>query len=196
MLPDFAETKKMFRRFFQAYARQRAREISPFADAQTRYLHEGRGMMVRRADQSESNTKMEQLSSTMEIKFDEIPGLTFEQAIAKYDGMIVDMVQKQVNFTLERLNKDIPKSQTVDARGKKLDAEIVLEMLETVQMEFYPDGRPHELHVVGGLFSPERIEAVEREFQDNPELKKRHAELIARKREEWRVREANRKLVG
>lgn len=149
-----------------------------------------------RADQSESNTGVQQLSSMMEIKVDEIPELTLEKAIAKYDEMILDMVRKQTGFALERLSEDIPKSQSVDAKGKKLDAELILQMLETIQLDFYPDGRPHELHVVGGLFSPERLKAVDEEFQNNPELQKRHNELIARKREEWRAREASRKLVG
>src|SRR5216683_1609355 len=106
MLPDFSETKRLFSRFFQTYARRKARAISPLADVQVRYLHEGRGMKVMRADQSESNT------------------------------------------------------------GMQLDAELVLQMLETIQLEFYPDGRPHELHVVGGLFSPERLKAVDEEFQN------------------------------
>lgn len=196
MLPDFSETKRLFGRFFQTYARLKARSISPFADVQTRYLHEGRGMKVVRADQSESNTKTQQFSSEMQIKFDEIPELTFEKAIAKYDEMILDMVRKQTGFALERLSEEIPKSQSVDAKGKKLDAEIILEMLETIQLEFYPDGRPHELHVVGGLFSPERLKVVEEQFRNSPELQKRHNELMERKREEWRAREASRKLVG
>lgn len=196
MLPDYSETKRLFARFFQTYARRKARAISPFASVQTRYLHEGRGMKVQRADQSQSNTKAELLSSTMEIRFDEIPDLTFEKAVAKYDEMIVDMVRKQTGMALERLNEEIPATQSVDAKGKKLDAEIILEMFETIQMEFYPDGRPHELHVVGGLFTPERLKAVEEEFQNNPELQKRYDEVIARKREDWRAREASRKLVG
>ena len=132
----------------------------------------------------------------MQIRFDEIPDLTFEKAIAKYDEMILDMVRKQTGFTLERLNEDIPKSQTVDAKGKKLDADLMFQMLETIQLEFYADGRPHELHVLGGLFNPERLKAVEEEIQNNPELKKRWDELFARKKEEWRAREASRKLVG
>jgi hypothetical protein len=149
MLPDYSETKRLFVRFFQTYARRKARAISPFDAVQTRYLHEGRGMKVMRAGESESNTEVQQLSSMIEIKFDEIPDLTFEKAVAKYDEMILDMVRKQTGFALERLNEDMPKSQSVDAKGKKLDAEIILEMLETIQLEFYPDGRPHELHVVG-----------------------------------------------
>ena len=149
-----------------------------------------------RSDESESNTDMQQLSSMMEIRFNEIPDLTFETAIAKYDEMILDMVRKQTGFALERLSEDIPKSQSVDAKGKTLDAELILQMLETIQLDFYPDGRPHELHVVGGLFSPERLKAVDEEFQNNPELQNRHNELLAKKREEWRAREASRKLVG
>jgi hypothetical protein len=38
--------------------------------------------------------------------------------------------------------------------------------------------------------------AVEQEFQNSPELQKRHEDLMARKWEEWRAREADRKLVG
>jgi len=196
MLPDYSETKRLFGRFFQAYARQKARAISPFAAAQMRYLHEGRGMKIMRADESESNTETQQFSSTMELKFDDIPDLTFEKAIAKYDEMVLDMVRKQTGFALERLSEDIPQSHNVDAKGKKLDAEILLEMFEKIHMEFYPDGRPHELHVIGGLFNSERLNAVEEEFQNNPELQKRRKELMERKKEEWRAREADRKLVG
>jgi hypothetical protein len=196
MLPDYSETKRLFGRFFQTYARRKARAISPFAAVQTRYLHEGRGMRVMRADESESNTEVQQLSSKMEMKFEEIPDMTFEKAVAKYDHLILDMVRKQTGFALERLNEEIPKSQSIDGKGKKLDAEIILEMLETIQLEFYPDGSPHELHIVGGLFTPERLHAVDEESKSNPELQTRHDELMARKKEEWRAREADRKLVG
>ena len=57
MLPDYSETKRLFGRFFQTYARRKARAVSPFAAVQTRYLHEGRGMKVMRADETESNTE-------------------------------------------------------------------------------------------------------------------------------------------
>jgi hypothetical protein len=38
--------------------------------------------------------------------------------------------------------------------------------------------------------------AVDEQFRNSPELQKRHNELMERKREEWRAREASRKLVG
>ena len=196
MLPDYTETKKLFGRFFQTYMRRKARAISPLADVQVRHLHEGRGMRVKRPDDSESNTEVRQLSSMLEVRFDEIPDLTLEKVLAKFDEIIRDLVRQQTGFALGRISEEIPSSQTIDAKGKKLDAEIILEMLETIQLEFYPDGRPHEIHVIGGLFTAERLKALDEEFRSHPELKKRHDDLMARKRKEWCAREASRKLVG
>lgn len=196
MLPDFPETKQLFSRFFRTYARRKARLISPFGEVQTKYIHEGRGMKIVRADRSESNTQVEQLSSQMEIRFDEQEYLTFENALRKHDEMILDMVRKQVAMTLERMDEEIPASQMVDAKGKPPDAELILQMLETMEIEFYPDGTPHELHVIGGLFTPERMQAAEDELNRSPVLRKRHDKLMAEKKRKWRDREASRKLVG
>jgi hypothetical protein len=176
--------------------RRRARELSPFGMVQTRYHHEGRGMKVKRADQSESDSKMVQLSTQMEIKFAEIENLTLEAAIQKYDEVILDIVRKQADFVRERLGSEIPASQTLDAKGRKFDAQMVLELLEKMQVEFYPDGTPQELYLDGPLFTSDRMAAVQKELEDSPELQKKYEELIARKREEWRAREADRKLVG
>jgi hypothetical protein len=196
MLPDYTETKKLFGRFFQTYMRQKARTISPLADVQTRFLHEGRSMRVKRPDDSESNSEVQLFSSTMEVRIDEIPDFTLEKAIAKFDEMVLDMARQQTGFALGRISEEIPSTQTVNAKGKTLDAEMVLEMFEAIQLEFYPDGRPHELHVIGGLFTPERMRAVDEEFANNRELQRRRDDLIEKKREDWRAREASRKLVG
>jgi hypothetical protein len=196
MLPDFPETKRLFGRFFRTYMRRRAREISPYGIVQTRYLHEGRAMKITRADQSESTSGMEQLSAHLEIKFDEIENLTLQKAIEKHDAMIVDLVQKQTHFIRERMSSEIPKSQTLDAKGRKFDAQVAIEMLEKMQIDFYPDGTPHKIFVDGPLFTPERMAAVEKEFESNPELKRKFEEMMMKKKEEWRAREADRKLVG
>jgi hypothetical protein len=196
MLPDFPETKRLFSRFFRTYMRRKVREVSPYGAVQTRYLHEGRAMKITRADQSESTSGMEQLSVHLEIKFDEIENLTLQKAIEKHDAMIADMVQKQTNFIRERMSSEIPESQTLNAKGRKFDAQVVIEMFDKMQIEFYPDGTPHELYVDGPLFTPESMAAVDKEFESNPELKKKFDEMMERKKEEWRAREADRKLVG
>jgi hypothetical protein len=60
-------------------------------------------------------------------------------------------------------------------------------MYETMELEFYPDGKPHELHVVGGLFTPEKLQAVEEEFKNDADLQNQFDGLIERKREHWRA---------
>ena len=131
-----------------------------------------------------------------EITFDEIKNLTLQKAIEKHDAMIAEMVQKQTHFIRERMSSQIPESQTLDAKGRKFDAQVVIELLGKMQIDFYPDGTPHELHVDGPLFTPERLAAVGKEFESNPDLKTQFDEMMEKKKEEWRVREADRKLVG
>ena len=196
MLPDFPETKRLFSRFFRTYVRRKIRQISPYGIAQTRYLHEGRSMKITRADQSESTSGMEQLSAYLEIKFDEIENMTLQKAIEKYDAMIVDMVQKQTHFIRERMSSELPESQTLNANGRKFDAHVAIEMLEKMQIDFYPDGTPHEIYANGPIFTQERLAAVGKEFDSNPELKKKFDEMMEKKKGEWRAREADRKLVG
>lgn len=196
MLPAYLETKRLFSRFFQSYVRERARAISPFAAVQVQYLHEGRAMKIRRPDLTESASEVKAVSAEMQVRFDEIPDLTIEQVLAKFNAVVVEMSGKQAGVALDRISEEIPPAQTVDAKGRKLDAEMVLEMLGKIELEFYPDGRPHELHPVGGQFSPERLAAIEAEFQASPPLQKRYKQLIEKKRDEWRAREADRKLVG
>lgn len=196
MLPDFPETKLLFSRFFQAYMRVRIQEISPFGMVRTRHIHEGRRMRVTRPDESRSESEMVLQSVGIEINFEEIESMTFENVIEKYNTVIAQMAGQQANFVRSQLSAEIPESNSVDGRGRKFDAQMVIEMKEKMQIEFYPDGTPHEIFVDGPIFTPECLAEIEKEFSDNPELKKKHDEVMEKKKEEWLAREADRKLVG
>jgi hypothetical protein len=194
MLPDYSETKRLFSRFFQTYMRQKARAISPLSAVQIRHIHEGQGMKVTRADQTESQSKVHQISAMIEIRFDEIEKLTFETVIQKFDDLLQDMVLQQTNFAMERITEDLLDSQTVDGHGQRLSPELVYRMFESIELEYNPDGTPHALHVMG--LSPEKFMAVEAEIRADPELNSKFDELMKRKKEAWIAREAARKLVG
>ena len=196
MLPDFPETKRLFTRFFRTYMRQKMRQTSPYGAVQTRYFHEGRAMHIMRSDQSESKSDMQLLSTEIQIKFDEMQDLTFTKVLQKHDAMLFDLVSKQTNLMRERMSDEIPASQTVDAKGKKLSANLVLEILDKMHIEFYPDGTPNQIYVDGSQFTSETMAAIDEEFEESAELQQKYNDLIERKREEWRAREADRKLVG
>jgi hypothetical protein len=153
-------------------------------------------MKVVRGDQSESKSDLRQISTQLEIKIDEIENLTLDKVIQKHDVMIADMVSKQANFIRERMSSELPESQSINTKGKKLSAELILEIKDKMQVAFNPDGTPRQIFLDGHLFTPAAMAAVEQELQNSPELQKRHEDLMARKWEEWRAREADRKLVG
>jgi hypothetical protein len=139
---------------------------------------------------------MEVISVESFVKLDEIPAQTFDSVVKKFDEITQEMVRKQTELSLRRIDEDLPPSQTVDAKGRKLDAELILEMFEAIQLEFDDDGSIQPLHLVGHLFTSESLAAAEKQTIESPELSRRYEDLIARKREEWRAREADRKLVG
>jgi hypothetical protein len=195
MLPDYSETKQLFAQFFQTHMRRRAREISPFRMVQERLLHEGRAMHVTRADNTESRTAPVRMSALLEVKYDEVENLTLEMALQKYDEVVLDIVRQQASLVRERLGSEIPPEHSVDRKGRKLGPDILYEVMEKMQIEFYPDGRPHEIYIDGPLFAS-GLDAVFKEIDCSPELTKKFNDLMDRKREDWRAREAHRKLVG
>jgi hypothetical protein len=196
VLPDFPETKRLFARAFTNYMSRRIRQISPFGMIEHRRIFEGRRMRVTRSDDTSSESEMVQQSAVMEIKTADIETLTIDQVFEKISAMILEMASGQANTIRAHLAAEIPDSQSIDGRGRKVDAQMVIEMYEKIQVEFNPDGTPHEIFVDGPIWTPERLAAIEREFNENPELKKKFDEMMAKKKEEWLVRESDRKLVG
>jgi hypothetical protein len=85
--------------------------------------------------------------------------------------------------------------QVDDAKGAKIAPELILRMLERIEMEFDDAGQNHLTVVIHPDKMP-AFAAASRELDEDPVMRERHRELIERKREEWRVREASRRLVG
>jgi hypothetical protein len=86
--------------------------------------------------------------------------------------------------------------QVVDAQGKPLDAELIFQVIESVQIDFDDDGNQHSFSFAVGPELYARLQAELQKIADDPVLKQRYDEIMNRKRMEWRDREAARKLVG
>jgi len=55
------------------------------------------------------------------------------------------------------VSSEIPESQTLNAKGRKFDAQVVIEILEKMQIDFYPDGNAARALCGRPLFTPERM---------------------------------------
>jgi len=195
MLPDFPETKNLFHEALTLYMQRKSREISPFRDVRQTKVHEGDAMQVARADGSRSESSFRTLSAELTLQTADIENLTLQKVIEFHDKIIEQMVREKTKFTLEMIDRDLPRSQTA-GEGRRFDATMLLDALEKIQIDFHPDGTMHQLNILGGAIIAERWEEAKAQFEASPELQQRYAEIVRRKREDWRDREASRTLVG
>ena len=84
----------------------------------------------------------------------------------------------------------------LSAGGKPITAELILDALDKVLVDFGADGQPKWPTIVIHPSLSDRLKAEDARFGSEPALAQRFAETIERKREEWRAREASRVLVG
>ena len=75
--------------------------------------------------------------------------------------------------------------------------DLYFKLLETVQIDFDSHGRPDisGTQLVMHPSQAERVQSVMTQWQTDESFQRRYRETMLRKREEWRDRESNRKLV-
>lgn len=85
----------------------------------------------------------------------------------------------------------------VDAGGQPFSAELYFEMLESVQIDFDELGRPDisGMRMVMHPDQAERVRVLMEQWQHDESFQQRYREMMLKKRDEWRDRESNRKLV-
>ena len=96
----------------------------------------------------------------------------------------MEMFYRKMNEVTEEVGN------AMDMKGAPLTQDAFFTMLERVDMEFGPDNLPTSVwHTTPALAE------VIRKWDDDPAFRSRYEELLDRKRNEWRDRESNRKLV-
>ena len=85
----------------------------------------------------------------------------------------------------------------IDAAGQPFSADLYFKMLETVQIDFDSYGRPDTsgVRLVMHPDQAERVQLLMTEWQADESFQRRYRKTMLKKREEWRDRESNRKLV-
>jgi hypothetical protein len=96
--------------------------------------------------------------------------------------------------TLDEVTRET--GNVLDARGAPFHPRMVLDLMEKMPLDFDKDGKPILPTIVLHPDMLKKIEAKIPEWEGDPEFKRRQAQIIERKKEEWRDRESNRKLVG
>ena len=135
---------------------------------------------------------MEKAEVKIEIKLEEIEEMTHEKVLDKIDTMAREMA-KQVAKTgyevLDRATEEVGNVVSVDGTPSLND---FWELFEKMHIDFDEEGQPSGLRLVAHPNMSSALEEIYSQIESHPH----YQEIMERKREEWRVRENNRKLVG
>ena len=198
MLPDFPKLKGEYRKGLLRHMEESVAEKAPLA---------GRIGVVRQWEGSDSthedssgvirHAKSEKLSTEFSIPKNLPPGKSIEETLKSLNAAAEDMA-KQTETTLFTALEEVTSEtgNVLDAGGKPFEPSMLLQMLDTVWIDFDKNGKPQLPTIV---LHPELFKTIKERFPDldsDQEFLARRAEILAKKKEEWRDRESNRKLVG
>jgi hypothetical protein len=197
MLPDFPDVKRIVLKALIGRSKLKA-EADPLLGLMPPFIvHEGDRSVVRREDGTETVAHLREypLKATTELTAEEMrvrgPAAT-EDAVARLAEGLNEGLARRTIAAIEAAAESVGNSVKA---GGPFTAETYFAMLEKVELVFSANGDWAGLTLMAHPDTVAKAEPVLTSIETDPELKARRDAIVARKREEWRVREAARKLV-
>jgi len=187
------ELETLVSRFVENATRARA----PAMGEITRHrLFEGHNSAIVRPNGEEDETEIREFSAESEIPSKTVLYANLDEILQCFLPVAEAMASDHEKMFFEVMRETTKKTgNVVDGGGQPLSHEMILEVLETIQIDFDADGNPRMPTM---MISP-AMEPRIKELIDDPAAKnfeKEQQKIIEKKRLEWRDREANRTLVG
>ena len=198
MLPDFLKVKEKLEIMLDYSFRQAIlSHLGPVANVPISLSFEGNKTILIRADGSVEEMDPKQATTEFQVNFEEFEEMNDAVVLNKIDGAAEEIAGQQAKSLYEEVGKAAEQvGNVVSADGKPFSMDLFFEGLEKIDIDFDEDGNPSGLMCsVSPALYPSVAKAVEQAKAD-PEMDKRFDAIMERKKEEWRVRESNRKLVG
>ena len=197
MLPDIPKTKQQILMSAQLYTYDKTRELWPLLKLiHSVTQHEGQVHSYEQVGGKIVSQGYHEMAAPIEVRFDEVPELVGDRLTNKLDPVADEMARQQSAMFYGKLHEITSEAgMTVNADGKPLSQDLFLELMERRDIDFDEHGRPQNLFVG----SPQMCDLFARslaQWDEDPTFRTRHDEILQRKREAWRDRESNRKLVS
>lgn len=196
MLPDFVAIKREVQQIRQASVSLNLERVGLSPLFPPYFHHEGNRFTIFRKDGSYETSHYKSVKSEFTIDMDDLQSRgerAIREAFSTMQNNLAESTQKLIFDTISTTVEAIGNS--IDAKGQKLTAELILDAWDKIESSF--DDKDNWLQptiIVNPVQGP-RVDAELRRIETEPDLRKRKEEIIALKRKEWNVREANRKLV-
>lgn len=198
MLPDFSKLKSELTASLRQFMQRRIDfHLGPLSEARKIHLLEGdRNKMIRQNGDIEPFLPAE-VKTVISWNETELTSITLEDVLIRLDEAAKKMAEQMARQAYASL------TQTAERVGKAIDnqnpsarAELILEGLSRISIDFGPDGMAQMPSLITNPNQEEEFKKAMDELTSNPDLNDKFREIIEAKKEEWRVREASRRLVG
>lgn len=198
MLPAFVTLTDQFDRATTRYMRDATKHhgIAVSKIGRSR-IFEGQKNVIVRPTGERDETKMIEESVELRIPGEEARNLSLDGLLERLGGVAKEMAGRQERHLFATISETLAgKPNTVDAKGEKFSPELFYRMIEKIQIDFRPDGTPIMPTMYISPAQAKDVKAATIQADADPAFGKRFDEMMAKKREEWRAREASRQLVG
>jgi hypothetical protein len=199
VLPDFAEAKARAQRDLIRAVEQQVPIVAPLLKGVARFRqHEGGGTHLTRADNSESTIKYQRSEFSFTLSREEFKRFDLSVILQKLVALARQMGEDQTKRMLEVVKEAADEVGNVVHADGELTQEKFLEVFRRVEMDF----DPKTLKLLPGfsfVMHPDMAAKVlpkVQEWEKDSEFNAKYERIMATKREDWRDREARRKLVG
>ena len=199
MLPDFTKAKARAERHLLRIVKQQVPIVAPLLKGVATYVqHEGLGSHLTRADNSTSTINYQHFEFPMTFSREELKRFDLSVVLQRLADLAQQMGEAQTKRMLEVVGEAADEVGNVVHVGGELKQDKFLDIFRKVEMDF----DPKTLKLLPGftfVMHPKMAAKVGpkiQEWEKDPEFNAKQERIMATKREEWRDREARRKLVG
>ena len=199
VLPDFAKVKARAERDLLRAVQQQVPLFAPLLKGVATFRqHEGRGSHLTREDNSTSTTEYRRSEFSFTLSREEFKRCDLSAVCQKLVDLARQIAADKTKRMLEVATEAANEVGNVVHADGALTQDKFLDILRKVDMDF----DPKTLKLLPGfsfVMHPETAATVVPQMQEwerDPKFTAKHEGIMATKREEWRDREARRKLVG
>ena len=194
MLPDFPRVRTHVSEILKKWFHDRvAQRTGILQKMKARPVHEGNKVELHRYDGSVECVAMKTVRSKLQLRLEDFEQKGLEAVLEALDKTAVELAQGQSRLLFERLDEICDETgQSVDAEGRPLSWDLIIEGFETIDIDFDEEGNP----MLPTIVSSPQMQAALGQIERSDEQKERFDKLIEKKRAAWRERESDRRLVS
>jgi hypothetical protein len=197
MVPDYPSIKAHARQTLMEWTQRQVPLLGPLLrDISRSRQHEGASARLVRADGSEG--RMDYPESSFSFSLERAEMRSFD--MARIQSKLLELAKKFADAQEQMMFRHL--SEAVDATGNTVDTggdmqpKHLLEMMRKIRMDFDPvTNEPKGLAFVVHPDALDRLMAKWKSWEQDPAFVQEYESILAQKREEWRARESDRRLV-